>query len=143
MAKVYVVTSGEYSNYRIDAVFDNRDAAEVFCALGHGEMVEEYDLLTEASAKPAPRIVYRYHVRFPPYRTDYIAEPAYVLESEIEADKQMILERKNSWLFRPYNIVDCSDHVDRYVYLKERNKSKALKIVQDRIAEYKAKQAGI
>lgn len=44
---VYVVTSGEYSEYGIEAVFDNKEQAELYCATkeGHGDpkYVEEYD----------------------------------------------------------------------------------------------------
>jgi len=47
--KVYVVTSGEYSDYRIEKVFLDKDKAELYCDLhrhedywGHME-VEEYD----------------------------------------------------------------------------------------------------
>lgn len=32
MGVVYVVTSGEYSNYHIDAVFSDYDKAELYCA---------------------------------------------------------------------------------------------------------------
>jgi len=42
---VYVVTSGEYSDYRINAVFDNKEQAELYCATHEDEMpeIEEYD----------------------------------------------------------------------------------------------------
>lgn len=31
MKKIYIVTSGIYSDYGIDAVFDNKDLAQAFC----------------------------------------------------------------------------------------------------------------
>ena len=44
---VYVVTSGVYSDYGIEAVFDNKEQAELYCATkeGHGDTkyIEEYD----------------------------------------------------------------------------------------------------
>jgi hypothetical protein len=138
---VYVVTSGEYSDYHIDAVFDSREAAEVYCALGHGEYVEDYDVNAEATAKPTQSIVYRYWVCYPTRDTEWILEPAYLLESDIEADRQMIEVNKRYHL--KWNVIDCDYHTDRYVYLKERNKSKALKIVRDRIAKAKAEREGL
>lgn len=48
--KVYVVTSGEYSDYHISGVFINRKMAEIYCAVQHDVdtwtndfRVEEYD----------------------------------------------------------------------------------------------------
>ena len=83
MMKVYVVTSGEYSDYHIDAVFDSREAAEVYCALGHGEYVEDYDVNAEAATKPTQSIVYRYWVCYPSHDTGGIFDPSYLLESDI------------------------------------------------------------
>lgn len=43
--KIYVVTSGEYSDYHIEAVFDSLEQAEIYCAV-HDNIytyVEEYD----------------------------------------------------------------------------------------------------
>lgn len=47
--KVYIVTSGEYSSYGIDAVFLDKEQAEMFCATHNSEnfcgyMVEEYGI---------------------------------------------------------------------------------------------------
>lgn len=47
MAKVYVVTSGDYSDYCIDSIFSNREAAEKRCATWNGyddPNIEEYEL---------------------------------------------------------------------------------------------------
>ena len=143
--KVYVVTSGEYSDYHINAVFDSRKAAEVYCALGHGEMVEDYQLLSEAIQKPqeqAQRIVYRYHVYYPGSGTGSIYAPCYLLEGAVETDRKKIIEAAER-SGRKNNVIDYPYHVDRYVYLKERNKSKALKIVRDRIAKAKAEREGL
>ena len=145
ISKVYVVTSGEYSDYSIDAVFDNREDAEVYCALGYGEMVEEYELHSEAPKAPqeqAQRIVYRYHVYYPYSGTGSIFEPCYLFEGAVEADMKKIIKsaERSGW---KNNVIDCPYHIDRFVYLKERNKSKALKIVRDRIAKAKAEREGL
>lgn len=49
MKKIYVVTSGQYSDYGIDAIFDTKEIAEKyiasFCKVGWEEMeIEEWDL---------------------------------------------------------------------------------------------------
>lgn len=47
MSSVFVVTSGEYSNYRIEEVFSTKDLAEAFIAeIGQhdGPQIEEYEL---------------------------------------------------------------------------------------------------
>lgn len=48
MAKVYVVTSGVYSDYRINCVFATREAAEKYCATWEYKYdeprIEEYEL---------------------------------------------------------------------------------------------------
>ena len=42
---VYVVTTGSYSDYHIEAVFHDKEQAELFCATHgiHGDDIEEYD----------------------------------------------------------------------------------------------------
>lgn len=42
--KVWVVESGEYSDYGIDAIFSTRELAEAFVAAEGGESVVEWDL---------------------------------------------------------------------------------------------------
>lgn len=43
--KVYIVTEGGYSDYTIRAVFENKNAAEIWCALNTDNtgLVQEYD----------------------------------------------------------------------------------------------------
>ena len=83
----------------------------------------------------------RYWVCYPSHDTGGIFDPSYLLESDIEADRQSI--EVNKRYYTKWNVIDCDYHVDRYVYLKERNKSKALKIVRDRIAKAKAEREGL
>lgn len=42
--KVYVVTSGEYSDYRIEKVFSSRNKAHMYSLLDPDRRVEEYDV---------------------------------------------------------------------------------------------------
>jgi hypothetical protein len=47
MNKVYVITRGEYSDYRIMGVFKDLKKAKEFCKLSYEYMLEEYDLLDD------------------------------------------------------------------------------------------------
>ncbi|KKK61798.1 hypothetical protein LCGC14_3010720 [marine sediment metagenome] len=42
--KIYIVTSGAYSDYGIDAVFSRRELAEEFSGLKEDSVVEEWDI---------------------------------------------------------------------------------------------------
>ena len=41
--KIYVVTSGSYSDYGIEAVYTDRDMAQAYANLDDGRSIEEYD----------------------------------------------------------------------------------------------------
>ena len=47
MSKIYVVTEGEYSDYHVVAVFDNKDEAEQYAHIMAKSDVEEYELNPE------------------------------------------------------------------------------------------------
>ena len=44
MKKIFLVTDGEYSDYRVRAVFSDKEKADEFARLGNYERVEEYPL---------------------------------------------------------------------------------------------------
>jgi hypothetical protein len=44
MKRVYIVTSGDYSDYRIEKVFSNRSKAHIYSLLDQDRRVEEYDV---------------------------------------------------------------------------------------------------
>jgi len=61
--KVYICTSGEYSDYGIDAVFDNKADADEFCAtFGNNYQIEEWPLGSKSLA-PARRGLMPYLIR--------------------------------------------------------------------------------
>ena len=45
--KVYIVTSGCYSDYGIDAVFKDKSKAELYCDCHRGSIIEEYDFMDD------------------------------------------------------------------------------------------------
>lgn len=130
--KIYVVTSGEYSGYGIEAVFTDEGKANVYCA----EHYEDY----------APPVI----------------EVWETSDDKIESDVDTIWEYKMLWqnekLHNPHsfrclakkedgrynNRVEIESHsLIVYVYLKECNTRKAWKIANDVYAKYKAEKAGI
>ena len=57
MAKIYIVTSGEYSDYTIDAVFSTKEKAEEYVQqYGTNYRVEDYDIDEEINECLIPKI---------------------------------------------------------------------------------------
>jgi hypothetical protein len=44
MAKIFVVTSGDYSSYTVDRVFSTEEMAKEWIGISKGYMIEEYEL---------------------------------------------------------------------------------------------------
>ena len=141
MSKVYIVTSGEYSDYHIDAVFTTREKAEQFCAVhntcerySNFYNIEEYDV--DESDCTKAEVVYAFHVD-PSLKPS--VEEVYVIDArniEKFEEKVKIWQRSGDLLQDYYAL-------GRYVFLKEHNPEKAIRIVLDRIAKAKAEKEGI
>lgn len=116
--KVYVITKGEYSDYHICAVASNINTAEKLCKAYtdsyHTAHIEEYDLNENADDA---RIMYCV---------------------EIECDD--IEVTVNSFENKEHAYGD-KDYFTAYVLAKDRDH--AVKIAQDRRAEYLAKKEGV
>jgi hypothetical protein len=130
MTTVYVVTKGEYSDYRIVACFSNREAADECVAIltkgqryGVDAQVEEYELL----ATPARSDEYRYRVVFGRgYTAREYAEHAVVWGQASESVE---------------DVVDDGTPVAVAAYAT--NPDRAKRAAQDRAAFLKARAAGI
>lgn len=146
--KVYIVTSGVYSQYGIEAVFTNLEQAERFCAVHNdsgrifsnlffaGFRIEEYDTDPELSLSDTKQAVYRYEFYADKWGVrDFLEEP--------------ILFSVNETLHTPYVKLILKDGLlsggeyKVFVLLKENNKDKALKIAQDCFGEYMAQKEDI
>ena len=141
MSKVYIVTSGEYSDYHIDAVFTEREKAEQYCAVNNkcGEYsdfhnIEEYDVDKANDSKT--EVVYAFHVD--PTRKPTVEEIYYLENGKIDAFKKKV----KGWS-RSGDILKDYYSLDRFVFLRENNPEKAKKIVVDRVAKAKAEKEGI
>ena len=142
--KVYVITSGYYSDYKIRAVSLDRSEAEKICATfnndavkrGWGEIceIEEYDTEnTKISAEKEVKI--RYMMREHRHNKGIaFIEGGYFVFDDVNK-----IEKKK--------YIDDGENVERYditaTFPKDTPKEKAQKIMLDRLAEYMAKEEEI
>ena len=127
--KIYVVTSGEYSDYGIDAVFVDEEKARKYCAERNSESdwcdcdIETYDT---DDVKVDDSIDYEYRHIFR-YRLN---ELLYECGEYVRWGGKSYVEKE----------INCIKIV---VILHDRNETQALKIASDMLAKYKAQQEGI
>ena len=130
--KVFVVTSGEYSDYRIDAVFADRATAQAFCdrenvsRVGYGDHkeVEEWPLLAAV-----PEAYIGYHA-------SATLEPDGTL-SDIRTFHQRIIAGSGDSEGREGN-------TGRRIYVNyRRSEDEALKALRDHAAWVRARAAGV
>lgn len=120
--KVYIVTSGEYSDYHIERVFDSREKAERFISNNinnERSMIEEFEVNTE-SQKEGSRLI-----RF-----------------LVEMDKD---GNTNDWIIYNYDDYFKTDGTDDYIddnilhcHVKAKNEKHAIKICNERRIQRKA-----
>ena len=119
MKKVYVITAGEYSDYHICAVTDDKESAENFRMLNESEWcparIEEYVI---DQMKEPPKSYW--HITYNLRGECRCCSLYHYAEGKNEPDERVDL---NCFTFYTDVIGD--------------DKSKALKIAQDRIAKYK------
>ena len=130
--KIYVVTSGEYSEYGIDSVFIDKHKAEIYCAennkseYGYNDYrIEEYESEDE-NIEGDLEIAWRYEINDDDRRAWGIIVPyTHKCLNEVKRNKYRL------------------SHLKAIVYLRKESNSKALKIARDMFAQYKAEQEGI
>jgi len=119
MKKVYVITAGEYSDYHICAVTDNWESAENLRMLNDRKwspaQIEEY---TIDQMKEPPKSYW--HITYRLNGENTCCEQYHYTDGVNEPEEEVAF---NCFIF--YVDVVCED------------KNKALKIAQDRIAQYK------
>lgn len=135
MDKVYIVVSGEYSDYGINTVFSDLKSAEMYCAL-HNEdtydnyRIEEYPVNKDAyQGKIEYGYVYELHNPIYYYDTEDLAETIMT--------KQNFQKRIEEYLGYSWARPTGREKVP-ITWMSERNPEKALKIIQDIIAFNKA-----
>ena len=122
MKKVYVVTSGCYSDYRIERVFSTRELAEEFCDRDYDCGVEEYEL--DGEMPPRKEIIFHILLNL---------ENKEVIGIGCGEDKQ-----------KDYVHVDVEQRTEprKYIefYIKSDSRERAIKIASERYGEVFAQE---
>lgn len=138
MNKVYVVTRGEYSDYDIEAIFTNREAAEKYCAVhpniyGDEPMIEEW-YISDGSEIECEKV----------YRAIFFSMTENGLLSSVDM----------KYSINPFTLDICKDRheydwtirgISGYIPVNKTfiDSEAAKKIVFDHLAKWKAEQAGL
>lgn len=146
MAKVYIVTSGDYSDYSIDSVFSSREAAEKRCAVWRQEelrdepIIEEYELedgsnieveqVYKAMVFDQCYLFYQDKIRVD-FRMMYDGKP---FKEEINR-KEKVYSKNGKTIELYYGTLPVNKTVEKQPV--------AEKIIYDRIAKWKAEQMGL
>lgn len=127
MKTFYAVTDGDYSDYRIIAITDNKERAENIKKLYSGKysepMIEEF-FDSESKDEGLYYIIYRANGSYDVFLQDFDVKKL----SNINIVKENIL-RDDWWVYS--------------VLVIAKDKNRAIKIAQDLWAEYRAKKEGI
>ncbi len=114
--KVYVVTDGDYSDYHIEAVFTDKEKAEIYAALHCCNAVEEYD----ADA-----------IDFDGEFEPWVAHHCYYTNDHWHCEDTHYSKKYDNRIWK-----SAFNGVQAFIYLKEQNTAKAIKIAQDLYAEW-------
>jgi len=125
--KIYIATSGEYSEYQIEAVFTSKKKAESYCAL-HECFLEEYD--TEAVTVETNR------------------EPLIMWYATIGINNEIKRLNKCAYTFKVKEQIGTDRYTNRvcsiYVSLPAKyDEQQVRKLISDRMAKINAKNNGL
>lgn len=137
--KVYVITSGEYSDYRIEAVSLNQEDTEKKCAILNDIFYENEDTnrVCEINIRDTDDLI-----------VDTRNEVKVQFEMVINVMHGNVIHFKNNCLsLKNINKIEA-DPYTRYISViatlpKDTTDEQAKKIMFDRIAKFKAEKAGI
>lgn len=124
MAKIFIVTSGEYSDYHIDAVFSTREKAEEYADIcGPDYEIEEYEVDAPVDNKDG---IWKARLDMQSGAIDSVER----LIFETEMDELLI----DSVLYGVYS--SGRDYIE--VVLKSDSMSRAKKVASERLMQIKA-----
>ena len=126
--KVYVVTSGEYSSYHIDAIFTNEEIANQYANLDSDRTVEIYETDIESVEADPNNLVYSVHYNF-----DKNKIVSLCLTSGYNKDDDMV---NDITLDEFYFYVSPSETLNKDIRMWGMNSDWLLKIAQDRFYMY-------
>lgn len=139
MKKIYVVTSGEYSDYCINAVFESREKAELYCAIKNATKeyrydrceIEEYELSDDTIEGNIDKWYY-FDVRTYQHGGSS-AELHYSIDDSFVTTEKLETKIEDAW----------HTTILIHVCIKENDPDKAIKIARDLVAKYEAEKAGL
>lgn len=158
--QVYVVTSGEYSDYRIDAIFSTRELAQEYVDLK--EFTDEYETYHiqswEVDELHPSEFVDLILINGKVYNYKYLEWRIGWLYDEFDHCTQRVIEitkdyvenyfRENDMIFNEDDLTLDDEKINLPIYivkgvLYNPNKDVMKKIVYDSIAKYKAEKEGL
>lgn len=134
--KVYIVTSGIYSDYHIDGVFLSQEQAEIYCGAkydtdfsGDPFYIEEWDT-DENDIEVIPGTKVNYHV---------------IISKGFSAEWDRVRAYITLKPLRPFEFINTSTYLDGWydAVLGTDDEDKILKIFRDWLAQKKAEEAGL
>jgi hypothetical protein len=125
MKRVYVVTSGEYSDYRIEKVFSSRRKAHMYSLIDPDRRVEEYDVDDMELDVVSEYLLVSYD-----YKHNYIRELTLCGE-------QVKPGISHGWM-KPFKFTLplSDDRIYRNIVRYGKDSKVIMKIIQDKFAEY-------
>ena len=96
--KIYIVTAGIYSCYKIKAVFTDKQKALTYCAVHNKDRFSQYRVETYNTSDDRingePKIWYLY-IKDRPYDNPIVCQKGFKLKGLCEPDECVWLEKKN------------------------------------------------
>lgn len=125
MKRVYIVTSGEYSDYHIEKVFSSRSKAHMYSLLDPARRVEEYDVDDMELNVVSDYLLVSYDYKYNN------------IEGLTLCGDQVNPNISEGWM-RPFEftLMLSDDRVHRNVVRYGKNSNVILKIAQDKFSEY-------
>ncbi len=125
MKRVYVVTSGEYSDYRIEKVFSSHEKARLYSLIDQDRRVEEYDVDDIELNVVSDYILVSYD-----YKYNHI-------DGLTLCGDHVNPNISESWMSTfEFTLMLSDDRVHRNAMRYGKNSKVILKIAQDKFAEY-------
>ena len=136
--KIYVVTSGGYSDYGIDAVFVNKEKAKLYCKVHKDSCIEEYD--TNDDNINNNSILYHYNVTYIP-KCNYFSVQSEAVEAYPKLDLSEVYKHRPERVSRK---TTSNEQFTLSWYDKnEYDIDTAKKIFFDKLTQHRAEEEGI
>lgn len=140
--KVYIITSGEYSDYSIDAVTLDKDQAEKMVNVFPEERIEEYD------TDDFPKLI----TNDPCWICEYNLPTRNIMDGKIINNESIEIHQEDDF-WHAYDFKELNKVINKIringsiygfrMYIQAKDKEHAKKIFYDKVAEWKAEQKGI